>query len=255
MSQRTFDLHGKKAIVSACDHPVAQDIALALAYLGVTVSLWGEDARTLDNLATGIQACGGTAWTQPVPLDASAPEIHTAMNKACASMESLDIFVNTIHKSAMGNPLETTAETYEAMVTLPLRSAFFSAQAAALQMHKAGHGKLIMLSAQSASVAMPSFCLEGMRMAAIENMTRSLALELAPQQITVNAIALGLDPEMAAQACNSNPAFAKGYANNMLCPPAANKEALAAAIAYLGSSAADMVTGQIIRLDGGWTIH
>jgi 3-oxoacyl-[acyl-carrier protein] reductase len=149
--------------------------------------------------------------------------------------------------------LETDAATYDFLMNLNVRGAFFSAQAAARQMIEQGQGGRIVFSSSVAGIrAAPGLSAYSITKGALRQMARTLSAELAPHKITVNAIGIGavlnernvkIDPDYAVKWSKMNPL------GRVIVP-----EDIANAVHFLCSEDAAMITGQTLMVDGGWTM-
>jgi NAD(P)-dependent dehydrogenase (short-subunit alcohol dehydrogenase family) len=143
--------------------------------------------------------------------------------------------------------------TWDAVVDVNLRSAFFCAQAASRHMRANGFGRIVNISSQGGEVAIPTYVHYGVSKAGLNVMTRYLAVEWAPFGITVNSVAPAfVRTDLTAEVFRRLPDLYEDQLARVpkrrMCEP----EEVAAAVLYLASAAADFTTGEILHVDGGY---
>jgi 3-oxoacyl-[acyl-carrier protein] reductase len=140
------------------------------------------------------------------------------------------------------------------MVNVNLRGSFFLAQAAALKMIAAGKpGRIILMSSVVGLRAFPNFSIYSMTKAAIQMLAKSLALELGPYGITVNAISPGATLTERTQ--REDPQYAENWASVTITQRAGTVDDIVNAVLFLASSQSSQITGHNLVVDGGWTLR
>lgn len=252
--EKLFDLTGKKAIVTGGGRGIGRAVALGLAQQGADVSLWSRTAGELEETADLVRAQGRQAWVQIVD-GADVDAVQKAALDANAAMGRIDILVNNAGVNVRQRPEDVTLENYDKIVGINMRGYFFTAQAVGRIMIAQKSGKIIGTSSVSAKTAMPERIVYGAAKAAADHMIRCMALEWAPYNIQVNGVAPGfVETPMTSQILQQKE-FMDYFHTKSLYPRLVRGDEIAAAVVYLSSPAADMVTGQIFYVDGGWTIH
>jgi NAD(P)-dependent dehydrogenase (short-subunit alcohol dehydrogenase family) len=249
----TFDLGGRAALVTGSSRGIGRAIARAFAEAGASVALHGraesaELARTLDELAE--VAVEAVAVSGDLRQSESAKRI---VDEAAERLGRLDILVNNAGFVVPCAADEMDEATWDAVVDVNLRSAFFCAQAASRHMRANGFGRIVNISSQGGEVAIPTYVHYGVSKAGLNVMTRYLAVEWAQFGITVNAVAPAfVRTDLTAEVFRQLPDLYEDQLARVpkrrMCEP----EEVAAAVLYLASAAADFTTGEILHVDGGY---
>ncbi len=259
-----FDLSGKSAIVTGGGSGIGRATAMRLAQAGASVSVVDIDGPGAAAAVEEIKAMGGKA--QAVSADVrSSGDAAKACQKAVAQFGGLDILVNNAGIYPAVAVLDLTEEIWEKVMSINLRGALFFSQAAAREMIKAGKGGKIVNMASLESihpVVMHSHYASSK--GGVVMLTKSLALELAPQKIMVNAIApgtiwtAGLDQQlrgfyepagMTADQLLQATVYPRVPLGRLGEPDDIARVAL-----FLVSKAADYITGEVIVVDGGYLL-
>jgi len=240
-------LRGKATAVTGATRGIGRAIALAFAREGAQVLVHGRDAVAGQAVAAAIESMGGRARWHEADLAASGagPGVVAA---ALAAFGRLDVLVNNAGLFQRKPALEMTEAEWDTLLDVNLRSAFFCAQAAARAMRDRGQGGAIVNVASDAawSGGINPCAHYAASKAGVVSFTRSLARELAPFGIRVNALAPGLiTTDMGATA---------GSLLSDLRIPLGREgtaEEVAAAVVFLASDEASYVTGANLNLSGG----
>ncbi|WP_186111186.1 SDR family NAD(P)-dependent oxidoreductase [Burkholderia gladioli] len=245
-----FSLDGLSALVTGAGRGIGAEIAVALADCGATVHLMSRSADDLQQLAARIDREGGRAV--PVVCDVTRPEHVEA---ALDGIARLDVLVNnagTNHPEAF---VEVTAEQLDAMLSLNVRAMFTVAQAGVRKMLGNGEagGAIINMSSQMGHVGAPRRTVYCMTKHAIEGLTKAMSVELAPLGIRVNTVAPTFVETPMTQSFFEQGDFREWVLARLPAGRMPNAAEVAAAVCYLASPAAALVTGTSLRIDGGWT--
>jgi NAD(P)-dependent dehydrogenase (short-subunit alcohol dehydrogenase family) len=171
-----------------------------------------------------------------------------------AELGRIDILVNNAG-IAPGNPAEDfTEQDFDATLGVNLKGTFFASQAAAREMIRQGHGRIVNLGSQAGFVALPGESVYCMTKAAISHLTKCLAVEWGEHGITVNAVAPTFIETPGTDDALADPNFRADVENRIAALHRIGKPSdVTGAVLFLASPAASLVTGETILVDGGWT--
>ncbi|MFO0991255.1 MAG: 3-oxoacyl-ACP reductase family protein [Hyphomicrobiales bacterium] len=256
MSQQfpTYDFRGKVALVTGAARGIGEACALALAQSGADVALGLLDMRRSGDLVAEIERHGRRAL--PLQMDVrDVAQIRAAIAEIDRKFGRLDICVNN---AGLGpeNPAElVTEEDFDLTIDVNIKGTFFVSQAVAQLMIKQGRGVIINLSSQAGSNVLVNESIYCTSKAAIDHMTRCLAKEWARHGIRVNAIApTFILTDATRPALEDSKAFGDIVAHIPL-GRIGEPEEIAQTVLFLASPAASLITGTVLMVDGGWSVH
>jgi NAD(P)-dependent dehydrogenase (short-subunit alcohol dehydrogenase family) len=249
-----FRLDGRVALVTGASRGLGRAIALGIAGAGADVALVGRDAATLQPVAEEIgRETGRQALLLPLDV-ADLAAIPAAVERVLGHFGQIDILVNNAGTNVREATLDVTPEAWDAVIGTNLKGPFFLTQHIGREMARRGRGKILNIGSMTAFLGVPTVAAYAASKAALQQLTRLLAVEWAEHNIQVNAIAPGwISTELTAP-LKTNPEFAPRYRWVLSRTPAGRfgepKEIVGAAI-FLCSPAADFITGQVLAVDGG----
>ncbi len=247
----TGALHGRIAIITGASRGIGAGIARAFASSGADLTLIARDRTALEALGDELRAGGASVRLLPGDLGDAADTRRLA---AKAQEEAIDILVNNAGVSYPESALKTTLEHWEQTFAVNVRAAYLLAQALAPGMMARGWGRVVNISSQSGLVALPDHLAYCASKGALEMMSKVMALEWAPAGVTVNCIApTVINTPMAEMAFPTEEARARMLAQ-IPVGRFGEVEEVARLVCFLASQDAAMITGDSIRLDGGWTV-
>ena len=248
-----FDLSGRVALVTGSSRGIGRAIARTLAGAGATVVVHGRSAS--DELeAARVEMAASSPSAISVTGDlVDSKSAHGIVEDVASELGRLDILVNNAGHVVPCSADDMTEETWDSVVDVNLRAAFFCAQAASRHMRKNGFGRIINISSQGGEVAIPTYVHYGVSKAGLNVMTRYLAVEWAAYGITVNAVSPAfVRTDLTAEVFRQLPDLYEDQLARVpkrrMCEP----EEVAAAVLYLASAEADFTTGEILHVDGGY---
>ncbi len=248
-----FELTGQVALVTASARGLGRAIALALAYAGADVALGFRDRGTNGGLPQEIEALGRRALSLQMDVT-QQDQIFRAVNEAADHFGRLDILVNNAG-IAPGNPAEDVREEdFDATLAVNLKGTFFVSQAAGRVMIQQKRGSIINVSSQAGFVALPTESVYCMTKAAIVHLTKCLAVEWGKYNIRVNAVAPTFIETPGTEPALADPLFRVDVVERIAALHRVGQPVeVAGAVVFLASSAASLITGHTILIDGGWT--
>ena len=252
-----FLLKGKVAIVTGGGRGIGQAIAFGFAKAGAKVVITSRKAHDLEATAAEIKSCGGEAFVLPAHLG-KMEEIQKMVNTVMDKYGRIDILVNNAGASpAMGSVLESDERLWDTIMSLNLKGAYFVSQAVGKVMKKQGSGKIINIASIDGFNPEPGVSVYSISKAGVRMITRAFAMELARDNIQVNAIAPG---PISTKMMNSHwghlsPEEQKKERDKLcqLLPTCriGEPDEIAGAAIYLASDASSYTTGTEIVIDGG----
>src|SRR5215469_9813378 len=244
-----FRLDGKLALVTGAGRGIGRATAVALAAAGAEVLLVSRTPSELDEVAREIAGAGGKA--RPVPLDVTRPG---AVRDVFAGLDRLDILVNNAGVNRPQPFLEVDEPTLDLLLGLNVRAAFIVAQAAARLMVAQGSGVVINMSSQMGHVGSElNRTVYVMTKHALEGLTKAMAVELAPKGVRAVSIAPTFVETPLSKPFLDDPETRKWILGRIPLGRIGTVEEVAAAVVFLASPAAALVTGSSLLIDGGWT--
>jgi enoyl-[acyl-carrier protein] reductase III len=244
---------GKLALVTGSGRGIGRAIALRLAHGGADVAVNFFRNRTpAEETADAIRALGRRAVV--VKADVGEPEgIQSLIAETEAAFGALDILVCNAASGYNRPVMEQKVKGWDWTMNINARAALFTAQAAVPLMRRRGGGTIVTLSSPGATRVLPDYVVVGASKAALEAVTRYLAVELAAERIVVNAVSPGVVPTEALQhfAVLRQDAILERAARATPAGRLVTAEEVAELVTFLCTPAAHMIRGQTIVIDGG----
>jgi 3-oxoacyl-[acyl-carrier protein] reductase len=241
-------------LVTGAGVGIGYALARSFALAGAQVALNDLDPVLAEQAAAAINAEAGAPRVVSYGLDvADVAAVRQMVAEAAARFGGLDVAIANAGLTNYGAFLDYTPEAFDRLTSVNLRGSYFTAQAAARVMIARGApGRILLMSSVTGARAFLNLGAYGITKAGIRHMAKSLALELGPHGITVNAISPGLivtertlsdDPHAEQNWSSVTPNRRAGYVEDVV-----------AAVTFLASPQAGHITGQTIMVDGGWTL-
>ncbi len=259
-----FDFTGKSAIVTGGAMGIGLAIALRLAEAGASVMIADIDLEAASQTVEQIRGNGGRA--QAIRADvASVDDVGKMAQATMEAFGSIDILVNNAGIfPIVPNMMDISGELWDKVLGINLKGAFLCSQAVAREMIKAGRGgKIVNIASKAAFHPRIGMAPYSASKAGVVMLTKSLALELAPDNILVNAVAPGgvITPgtsvHIAAAPTGDKPASGAPSGGAMLQIPLrrlGEPDDIAKVVLFLASAASDYMTGSLVLVDGGWEL-
>jgi len=253
-SSGLFDLTGKVAVVTGGNGGIGRDIVLGLAGAGASVAILGRNSDKNQEVLAELKDRGARARALVVDVT-ERHALEDAIQAVSSDLGEIDILVNNAGRAIIsGGILNETNEDWDAIIENQLTSVFQLSRIVAKRMAQRHSGKIINIGSLYSifgSSLVPSY---SAAKGAIIQLTKSMAIELAEYNIQVNAIIPGWistdmtsaieASEMGGQIVARTPAGRWG-----------RPDELAGAAVFLASKAADFITGESLRVDGGYAIN
>jgi NAD(P)-dependent dehydrogenase (short-subunit alcohol dehydrogenase family) len=244
-----MSLEGRNAFVTGASKGIGKVLAVGLGEAGAKVAVnYKNDRAGAEATCAEIEAIGGTAV--PIGADVGDPAAAKRMIEVAADqLGGLDVLVNNAGRTRFGPVADVTQADWDDVINTNLRGAFFATAAASQVM--ADKGAVINISSCAATLMVAHHAIYTLSKGGVEAMTRQLALELAPR-IRVNAIA----PAATTMERNLeyDPNFEQAWEAVTPMGRVATPGDYIQPLLFLASDASSFVTGEILHVDGGWTI-
>jgi NAD(P)-dependent dehydrogenase (short-subunit alcohol dehydrogenase family) len=250
-------LTGKIALVTGASRGIGKATALALAEAGAGLYLAADSTR--EELAAAADACRGRGSPRAESglFELAEPgDVQRMVDAALERFGRIDILVNN---AGIRNrkPFGTfTSAEFDRLIAVNLRAPFLASQAVLPSMRANGGGRIITVASQLGLVATPNSALYGMAKAALIYMTKAIALEVARDNIMVNAVSPGpIETEFTRSQMEIYPEYRPSREAQIPLGRWGKPEEVAQAILFLASTSATFVHGSNLVIDGGYVVH
>jgi len=261
-THNVFTLSGKRAIVTGAGKGIGRSIALALAQAGADVGVTARTASDIDALTLEIQAMGRRSLA--VTCDVTDPEqVQHMATTLLAGLGGLDILVNNAGNAGSHKMLNHPDELWHRMLAVNLTSVYYVCKAFLPTLTEQRNGRIINIASIASRVGGNYIAAYTASKHGVLGLTRALAAEMIPYNITVNAVCPGyVDTPMTDASVNNMVArtgmseerareyLAKTSPQNRLISP----EEVASAVVFLAMDINRGITGQALNIDGGGTM-
>ncbi|WP_150467289.1 SDR family NAD(P)-dependent oxidoreductase [Francisella sp. SYW-9] len=239
-------LNNKIALVTGAGKGIGKACALSLSQAGATVIAIARTQSDLDKLSAESDG-----KIKTLSIDGTSDEFIDYINR----LDSVDILVNNMGSNIPKPFLDITNQELDKLLNLNVRSLYTITQAVVKKMLENNtQGSIINISSQMGHIGAPNRTVYCATKHAVEGLTKSLAIELAKNEIRVNSIAPTFIETPLIKPMLTDPKFKEYVMNNIPLGKLATIEDVAYATVYLASNIlAKSVTGSCMKVDGGWT--
>jgi len=248
-----FGLEGKTVLVTGAARGIGRACALACASAGADVIAGVRDPGGSAGLIAELEKLGRRALAVRMDLG-DLETVRAGVALAEARLGGIDVLVNNVGVGPE-NPAESVNEAdFDYTVSINLKGTFFTTQAVARQMIARKSGRIINISSQAGSVVLKGEAIYCMTKAAINHLTRCLALEWAPHGITVNSVAPTFIWTDGTRPALADPKFHAEVLRHIPLGRIGDPVDVAGVVVFLASPAASLITGANLLIDGGWSV-
>jgi NAD(P)-dependent dehydrogenase (short-subunit alcohol dehydrogenase family) len=247
-----FSIEGKSALVTGGSKGMGVDIAVVLAQAGADVAIVGRDRAGLDQTAEKVREEGRAC----IVIEADLATIEGCQNAAKVALEkfgTVDILVNNAGIARVENILDMAIEDWEQVQAVNLRAPFLLARAVAPGMIEQQNGKIINISSQAGVIALEGHAAYCASKGGLNMLTKVMTAEWSRYNIQCNAVCPTIILTPMAEQVWSDPAKSNPMLEKTPLRRFGQPIEVADLVLFLASPASDLITGETIMIDGGFT--
>ena len=248
----TGKLHGKTALITGASKGLGKAMAIALAQAGARLVLVSRNAEQLNQTAAAVRNAGSEAFCFPADVT-DENQVLKVEEAAAKEAGPVHILINNAGMNLRKQVIDFTLAEWRQVMDTNLTSAFLICRAFIPQMKGGGYGRILNLTSIMSHVSLPGRTLYSASKTALLGFTRALALELAPEKITVNGISPGPFATEMNTALMENPKLSQKFLSKIPLGRWGKPEEVGQLAVYLCSEEASFITGTDFLIDGGWT--
>jgi NAD(P)-dependent dehydrogenase (short-subunit alcohol dehydrogenase family) len=244
-------LKDKVILVTGASKGIGRALAVGLAADGASVAIsFKTDELGAEKTRRIIEQQGRTVLAIQADL-AERDQAMEMIEQVVRHFGRIDTLVNNAARTRFGPFEEVTEDDWLDVVNTNLKGTFFASTAAVRHMRKSGRGAIVNVSSCAASLMVPFHSVYTMSKGGIEALTRQLAVELAPE-VRVNCISPA--PTSTERNQQYDPHYDENWGRVIPMRRVAQPEDMVGAVSFLASDRASYITGQVLQVDGGWTL-
>ncbi len=250
--EENYNFKGKTVVVTGSSRGLGREIALVFSKAGANLVLASRNLEKLQEVAEEIKNEGGIALPFQVDVTSKA-DVEALMDKACEKFGQIDVLINNAGVIYRVPAAQMSEEQWDETIAVNLKGTFLCSQAAGKRMIEKRSGKIVSISSEKGLIGFPERSAYCASKGGIVMLTRALAVEWAPYNVRVNAIApTYIETEMTRDILN-DPEKYQEIIDNIPMKRVCKPHDLFGAIMLFASDASSLITGQTLPVDGGLT--
>jgi NAD(P)-dependent dehydrogenase (short-subunit alcohol dehydrogenase family) len=244
-------LQGKIALITGASKGLGKAMALSLSQAGATIALASRDEAKLQGVKQEIESSGGRAEVFVADVK-DEQQVEKLEADVAARLGNIQILINNAGINIRKNLIDFSLSEWQSVLDTNLTSVFLMCRKFVPHMRGTGYGRILNMTSIMSHVSMPQRSAYSASKAAVLGLIRALALELAPEGITVNGISPGPFGTEMNQALMQNPEVNAQFLATIPVGRWGKIEDIGTLACYLCSDATSFITGTDIVIDGGW---
>jgi len=250
MSARLLD---KIVAVTGASKGIGKALALGLAREGAHLLVnYHSDTAGAERVVKEIEGLGRRAVAVRADISRVA-DIHLMFEAVRRELGRIDVLVNNAGITGWTSLFEITEAKWDQVVDTNLKGTFFCSLEAARMMRETGGGSIVNVSSNCAALGVKNLVAYATSKAGIHGLTKQLAVELAPYRIRVNTFAPG--PTQVDRNLRDDPDYDRSWGSMTLLDRTALPEEMVGPAVFLACDESSYMTGQVLYVDGGWTVQ
>lgn len=242
------ELAGQKVLITGGSKGIGRDIALSFAKCGATVTITGRNEKDLSETTKELEEINsGCSYIIADMQDVQ--NVYDMVDEAEYRMKGIDVLVNNAGVNIPKEALEVTEDEWDRVMDTNLKGLFFCSQRAGKYMIDKGKGKVINIVSQMAFVGYVKRAAYSSSKGGAVQLTKALAIEWADKNIKVNGVA----PTFVKTGFTDEILEDQDVLNRIPLGKLAQPSDVSGAVLFLASDMANFITGETIKVDGGWT--
>ncbi|MED3830336.1 SDR family NAD(P)-dependent oxidoreductase [Priestia megaterium] len=246
------ELKGKKVLVTGGSKGIGKDIALAFAKQGADVVIIGRNEADLVSTTNELKRIHPHSFYLKVDIQ-DIQSVHEMVDNAVSTLGNIDILINNAGINIAKPALEVTEKDWNQVIDTNLKGTFFCAQRVGKYMIEQGGGKIINMASQMAFVGYIKRSVYCSSKGGAVQLTKALAVEWAPYNVRVNAVAPTFIETDFTREMFEDQEFYQDIVSRIPLGKLAQPSDVTGAVLFLASDLAQFITGETIKVDGGWT--
>lgn len=246
-----FQLKGRSALVVGGGSGLGEAIAGGLAAAGARVAVADISIESAERVAQNVLQQGGEARSEKLDVTSRA-EVERVVSGVVEAWGAVDILVNSAGIAIKETALDYPEAAWDKIIATNLKGTFLTCQAAGRQMAERKRGKIINIASIGAMIAYPGSIAYLASKGGVAQLTKGFAVELAPFNVQVNAIAPSLFNTPMVHKTRSDSGSQSYFVSRTPAGRLGEPPEIIGSAVFLASDASNMVTGHILAVDGGY---